>query len=189
MDKLKRFVFDAMLAENSLDQLTAQGITVRGKALAPPATGGEELVYSPTVVFNAARMAGVYTAFFCLENAVRALITERLLARKGTEWWDSAVPEKIRNAVEKLREKEAKNKYHTQRSTAVIGYTMFGNLAQIIIANWEDFSDLFPDQAWVNSRFNDLEMSRNVIMHTGVLPPIEIERIESIARDWLRQVG
>jgi hypothetical protein len=66
---------------------------------------------------------------------------------------------------------------------------MFGNLAQIIITNWEDFSDLFPDQAWISARFNDLEMSRNIIMHTGILPQIEIDRIESIARDWIRQVG
>jgi hypothetical protein len=62
-------------------------------------------------------------------------------------------------------------------------------LAQTIIANWDDFSDLFPDQAWINSRFNDLEMSRNIIMHTGTLPQIEVERIESIVRDWIRQVG
>ena len=66
---------------------------------------------------------------------------------------------------------------------------MFGNLAQIIIANWDEFSDLFPDQAWITSRFNDLEMSRNIIMHTGVLPQLEVERIESIVRDWIRQVG
>jgi hypothetical protein len=26
-------------------------------------------------------------------------------------------------------------------------------------------------------------------MHTGVLPQIEVERIESIVRDWMRQVG
>jgi len=62
-------------------------------------------------------------------------------------------------------------------------------LAQIIINNWQEFSDLFPDQAWITSRFNDLEMSRNIIMHTGILPDIEIERIESIVRDWIRQVG
>ena len=71
----------------------------------------------------------------------------------------------------------------------MIGYTMFNNLENIIISKWEDFSDLFPSQSWVSSRFTDLEMSRNIIMHTNVLPQIEIDRIESIARDWIRQVG
>ncbi len=189
MTSLKRFVFDALLAENSLAQLEALGISVRGIAAVPPTVQVDEGAFSPRMLYDAAKMASVFTAFFCLENSVRDLITERLLARQGIDWWNSAVPQKIRTAVEKLREKEQKNRYHTQRSVAMIGYTMFGNLAQIIIANWDEFSDLFPDQAWVSSRFNDLEMSRNVIMHTGVLPPIEMERIESIVRDWIRQVG
>jgi len=34
-----------------------------------------------------------------------------------------------------------------------------------------------------------LEMSRNIIMHTGGLPADEIDRIESIVRDLLRQIG
>ena len=32
-------------------------------------------------------------------------------------------------------------------------------------------------------------MCRNVIAHTGVLPKYEIERIESIARDFISQLG
>jgi Swt1-like HEPN len=186
---LRRFVFNAMLAENSLARLNEQGISVRGSAATPPTINVEEAGFSPRVVYEATQMASVFMAFFCLENAVRELITERLLARIGTEWWQTAVPQKIRSSVEKLKEKESDARYHTPRSAALIGYTMFGNLAQIIIANWDNFSDLFPDQAWIMSRFNDLEMSRNIIMHTGTLPQLEIDRIESIARDWNRQVG
>jgi hypothetical protein len=130
-----------------------------------------------------------FSPSFCLENSARDLITERLLARKGAGWWDVAVPAKIKVAIEKLKEKEDKNRYHAPRSSSLIGYTMFGNLAQIVIANWDDFSDLLPDQAWITSRFNDLEMSRNIIMHTGTLPQLEVERIGSIVRDWIRQVG
>ena len=59
--------------------------------------------------------------------------------------------------------------------------TMLGNLGQIVIANWDDFSDIIPNQAWL--------MSRNIIMHTGGLPADEIDRIESIVRDLLRQIG
>lgn len=39
------------------------------------------------------------------------------------------------------------------------------------------------------SRMDDLEMSRNIIMHTGGLPADEIDWIESIVRDLLRQIG
>lgn len=186
---LKQFVFNAMLAENSLHQLASIGISVRGSAATPPTINVEEAGFSPRITYDAAKMSSVFMAFFCLENSVRELITERLLARKGVDWWNTAVPQKIRIAVDKLRDKESDLRYHTPRSAALIGYTMFGNLAQIVIANWEEFSDLFPDQAWITSRFNDLEMSRNIIMHTGTLPQLEVERIESIVRDWIRQVG
>ena len=178
-----------MLAENSLSQLNSQGISVKGSVATPPTVNVDEIGFSPRVLYEATKMASVFTAFYCLENSVRELITERLLARKGTEWWNLAVPGKIKTAVQKLKDKENSTRYHTPRSIAPIGYTMFGNLAQIIIANWDEFSDLFPDQAWISSRFNDLEMSRNIIMHTGTLPQIEIDRIESIVRDWIRQVG
>lgn len=186
---IRQFVFNAILAENSLAQLDSQGISVRGSAATPPTISVEEVGFSPRIVYDAAKMASVFMAFFCLENSVRELITERLLARVGVDWWASAVPQKIRTAVERLKERESDARYHTPRSAQLIGYTMFGNLAQIMVSNWDNFSDLFPDQAWVMSRFNDLEMSRNIIMHTGTLPQLEVDRIESIARDWVRQVG
>jgi HEPN superfamily Swt1-like protein len=189
MDGLKSFVFNALLAENSLDQLSEQGISVRGNEPIPPTIGVDEMAFSPTIQYDAQRMASVFMAYFCIENSIRELITERLITRVGTDWWDKAVPAKIKTAVRSLKEKELRNKYLAQRSSTPIGYTLFGHLEQIIIANWQQFSDLFPEQAWITSRFKDLETSRNIIMHTGTLPQIEIDRIESIARDWLRQVG
>lgn len=189
MSDIRRFVFNAMLVENSLDQLSSEGIGIRGETTDGTVIRVDEIGFSPRIVHESQKMASVFMAFFCLENSVRDLITERLLARQGTEWWKNAVPQRVQQAVEKLQEKEEKHRYHAQRASELIGYTMFGNLGQIIIANWNEFSDLFPDQAWVSARFNDLEMSRNIIMHTGVLPQIEIERIQSIVRDWVRQVG
>ncbi|OIR19750.1 hypothetical protein GALL_06340 [mine drainage metagenome] len=185
---MRQFVFNALLAENSLAQLADEGIAIRGTAT-PPTIAVDDFGFGPRITYDAKKMSSVFSAFFCMENSARELIAERLMSRKGVDWWNTATPKKIRDAVEKLKQKEAMNRYHATRSTALIGYTLFGNLAQIIIANWDDFSDLFPDQAWVTSRFNDLEMSRNIIMHTGTLPQIEVDRIESILRDWSRQVG
>lgn len=189
MEELRQFVFSAMLTEDSLAQLSKIGISVCGPKTVAPVISPEDLGFSPRVLHDASRMSAVFAAFFCIENSARDLITERLLVRKGADWWNVGVPLKIRQSVERLKEKESKNRYHTPRASSLIGYTLFGNLAQIVVANWDEFSDIFPDQAWVTSRFNDLEMSRNIIMHTGTLPQLEIERIESIARDWMRQVG
>lgn len=186
---MRQFVFNALLAENSLAQLASEGISIRGTAATPPTISVDDIGFSPRIIYDAKKMSSVFMAFFCIENGARELIAERLLSRKGVDWWNTAVSAKVRTAVEKLKEKEAANKYHTARSAALVGYTLFGNLGQIIVANWDEFADLFPDQAWVMSRFNDLEMSRNIIMHTGTLPQIEVDRIESILRDWVRQVG
>ena len=188
IDELKQFVFSGLLLNDSFSRLETEGITVRSGKEEEQVQRIEETDYSPKIIYNGKKMASIYIVFFCLENSVRELITDRLAERYGVDWWDR-LPKRIRDAVDKLKKKEEKNRYHTPRSVSNIGYTMFGNLAQIIIDKWEDFSDLFPGQAWITSRFNDLEMSRNIIMHTGVLPEIEIDRIESIARDWIRQVG
>lgn len=186
---LKTFVFDAMLAESSLANLASIGISVRGSAATPPTIDLSDKGFSPRLLYNAEKMSSVFSAYFCIENSARELIAERLSSRRGADWWNIAVPGKIKLAATKLKEKEERNRYHTPRSADLIGYTLFGHLAQIIIATWDDFSDLFPEQAWISSRFTDLEMSRNIIMHTGTLPEIEIDRVESILRDWIRQVG
>lgn len=187
--KLKEFIFNGLLLDDTLDKLADSGISVREGQKLVGVSRINETDFSPRIISYATKMSSVFMVFYCLENAVRELIQERLAERHGLMWWNDKIPKSIRDNVEKLKDKEKLNRYHAQRSANNIGYTFFGQLCQIIINNWEDFSDLFPDQHWINSRFNDLEMSRNIIMHTGNLPEIEIERIESICRDWLRQVG
>lgn len=187
--KLQRGVFKALLLEDTLDRLEDRGIGTRADLRQPALDELYIQDFSPHIRFQATQMQHVYVAFYCLENAVRELIAQRFSERHGANWWAKCAPKKIKEFVKKLREKDQRNKYHAQRSETNIGYTMFANLAQIIIGNWDDFSDLFPNQAWITSRFNDLEMSRNIIMHTNLLPSIEIDRIKSIVKDWLSQVG
>jgi hypothetical protein len=185
---LRQFVFDGLLLSDEFRRLREQGISVDGGAEDVIIDRVADTGFSPRIISSAKGMASVYILLFSIENSARELIAERLRERKGVSWWDS-VPAKIRDKVQELKSKEQSNRYHTERSTEFLGYTFFGNLAQIIVANWDDFSDLFPNQAWITSRFNDLELSRNIIMHTGILPPFEVERVDSIARDWLRQAG
>jgi len=187
--KLKEFVFNALLLQDSLDILEKNGVSVMRSDNRASVSRVVEADFSPRVWNNAQSMSSVYMALYCIENTVRNFIVERMSERHGINWWNSKVPDKIIKDVAKLKEKESKNKYHSDRADTEIGYTMLGNLAQIIIANWEDFSDIVPNQAWLLSRMQDLEMSRNIIMHTGVLPQVEIDRIDSIVRDLFRQIG
>jgi len=186
---IKEFIFNAMLVQDSLKSLENEGISVSEDADMVPVHRVVEADFSPRIWNDALKMSSIYTALYCIENTIRTFIVERMSERYGIDWWNVKVPKKIKEDVGKLKDKEAKNKYYSNRSDAEIGYTMLGNLAQIIISNWDDFSDIIPNQAWLTSRMDDLEMSRNIIMHTGILPQIEIDRIDSIVRDLFRQIG
>ncbi len=187
--QLKEFVFNALLTQDSFQALESEGISITNSEDFVSISRVVEADFSPRVWHDAVSMSSVYSAIYCIENTLRNFIVERMSERYGIGWWNEKVPQKIRSAVNSLKKQEEKNKYHSNRSSGEIGYTMFGNLGQIIIANWDDFSDIIPSQAWLTSRMDDLEMSRNIIMHTGILPVDEIERIESIVRDLLRQIG
>nr|WP_246280460.1 Swt1 family HEPN domain-containing protein [Cellulomonas humilata] len=130
-----------------------------------------------------------YLAFFCLENAVRELVEERLREAIGSSWWEDCVSAKIQGKVAERREKEGVNRWHVRRGAQEIYYTDFGDLVAIIRNNWDKFEDLFPDQNWLINRLNELEASRNVIAHSNKLDQREMDRISMYVQDWLRQVG
>lgn len=192
IDGLEKGILGTLLLADTFRRLADdEGITIV-KEVALETRKETELEvadFSPQIRSQAVKMQAVYVQFFCLENAVRELIAQTLAEKHGSGWWESKVPAKIKENVVKMKKKEEVNRYLASRSASDIGYTFFGQLADIIIACWEDFRPLFPEQSWVTSRFNDLEMCRNIIMHTNVLPESEIGRIEGLVRDWLSQVG
>ena len=143
--------------------------------------------FSPEVVARADKMAYVYGLMCCFENAVRDLVASRLEERKGPDWWNS-VPEKVRNYVETKQKEAEENKWHDAIVDAKIDFTLFGHLASILKTLWQEFDDLFPSQPWIVQRLEELERSRNVVMHGNLLPPSEIERVERYLTDWLKQV-
>jgi hypothetical protein len=150
--------------------------------------GAFEAYFSRDLRDRAARMTYAYCLFFCFENEVRDLIAQRLYERKGADWWNSAVPAKVQQRVENKKKEIEENKWHQTAIPDNINHTLFGDLASIIIHQWDEFVELFPDQQWVQVRLNELERSRNVIAHGNVLPDEEIERLEQYLKDWLRQV-
>lgn len=186
---LKKMVMDGMLVQSEIDKFTSEGILNNSNPQIKSPVNVEKWNFSPRITSSANRMSLVYIAFFCLENSVRELIVERLFERYGNDWWEKCVAKNIKDNVDKLKKKEEKNRYHTPRSSTNIGYTLFGEMSKIIINNWDDFSDILPSQHWIMSRFEDLEMSRNVIMHSGTLPDNEIDRIKTYVEDWVNQVG
>ncbi len=146
INDLKNFVFDALLTRDNLKLLEKEGIFLDSSISDNKVDRIVDNSFSPKLWNDANNMSEVYKSIYCVENMLREFIVERLSENHGIDWWEKCVPSKVKKEVDNLKEEEKINKYYSNRSTSNIGYTMLGNLTQIIINNWDDFSDIVPNQ-------------------------------------------
>lgn len=136
---------------------------------------------------EATKMARNYVIFYCLENTIREMITSRLEDQHGSGWWNSHVPEKIRNTAETNRKKELSSGV-TPRSTDLIDFTNFGELGEIIKTNWDVFDEMFQDIKAVEKVLATLNALRSPLAHCKVLAEDEEMQLHLALRDWFRQM-
>jgi hypothetical protein len=136
---------------------------------------------------EASRMSTNYAIFYCLENSIREILTQRLEEQHGEDWWNLAVPEPVRKNADGNRKKE-KSSGVTPRSTELIDFTNFGELGEIIKANWDIFGDMFRDVRAVERVLATLNTLRAPIAHCTSLAPDEELRLHLGLRDWFRQM-
>lgn len=190
-DPLYSFVFRGLLTEEALDRSgrissIPQSASIDGSIASSVAL---ELLDSEWIA-RARRMATVYAAIAAFENSVREFVAKVLLeGPSSANWWQESVSEKIRKKAECRREEEAKIRWHTTRGDQLLNYTEFSDLAAIISQNWVLFEPHLRSQDWVRQILSTLERSRNVIMHSGELANADIERVGTVIRDWIAQVG
>jgi hypothetical protein len=72
------------------------------------------------------------------------------------------------------------------RSQAAIDYTTFGELGEIIKANWTDFKDIFRDVVALEKVISTLNVLRGPIAHCKPLAEDEVLRLHLSVRDWFR---
>lgn len=138
---------------------------------------------------DALQMGRIYVLMYCFENSVRDLIRERLQAKFGVDWWEKGVTTKVRQTADSRRTTAEKDSWLEGSKKDALGFVDFGNLADIVANNWDDFSDLVPTQHWLRQRMDELEKARNFIAHHRLLLPSEFQRIEMYVRDWNTSVG
>jgi hypothetical protein len=180
------FVFRGLLAEEALD---TAGRRPRFTDLPEEDLAMTLASLDDQYVGPARQMAVVYTVIAAFENTVRDLVTRVLLEGHGEGWWQTCASERVRKRAEMRREDEQKHRFHKQRGEEPINYTEFGDLANMIRANWADFEAFLPSPEWVTSVVEAVERSRNVIMHSGTLDAEDIARVGIYLRDWVKQVG
>lgn len=183
------FVFRGLLARHAVQDMREQGV------LRMPASTAAELrehdFYAPVpeaIRTGSSAMQRNYQMLFVFENLLRDFISQRFTEIDGEEWFDSRTTSSMRQRVTDRKDKEQRNQWHIGRNEHPIFYLDFGDLGLLIINHWTVFKDFFDTQAWVQSRIQEAERTRNVIAHTNVLAAEESERLELYLRDWMRQV-
>ena len=136
---------------------------------------------------EAARMSVNYSIFYCLENSIREIISQRLEEQHGANWWTCAVPQAVQSNAHANRKKELASGV-TPRSTGLIDFTNFGELGEIIKANWGTFDDMFRDVRAVERVLATLNTLRAPIAHCKALAEDEELRLHLALRDWFRQM-
>lgn len=144
--------------------------------------------FSERIRNEASRMARNYIIFYCLENSIRELIEQRLREEHGDDWWNLSVPDSIKQNAEQNRKKELASGV-TPRSTNLIDFTNFGELGELIKANWDTFGDMFYDMQSVLKVLATLNTLRAPIAHCTALAEDEELRLSLGLKDWFRQTG
>jgi hypothetical protein len=190
MQALERRAFQSLMLTSRVKTLEASGLLMVRVAepIATQLLAELENFVPSRIISRLAVVARAFATFYCFENMARDFVMARLSEIKGGGWWQS-IPANIQKRVEDQKKLAEKNQWHEVQADSDMDYIMFGDLASIIIANWNDFEGFFPDQHWVKSRLDDLEKSRNAVMHGRMLAPNEIERLKQYFDDWIDQVG
>ena len=134
---------------------------------------------------QAERMAEYYKIFYMLENYIRQFVSDILVEAKGEDWWETSVPDGIKESAKRSREREL-NAGVTPRSVDMIEYITFGELSDIIKTNPTEFSGLFTSTKGLESVTSRLNTLRGPIMHCGVLAEDEVLRLKLSMRDWFK---
>lgn len=188
---IRDWLFRGLMFEADAEQFRTAGISVGADTIETENALLKEVLspFNIQLRNEALRMGRLYILLYCFENSVRSLIRERLQEKYKSEWWDSHVPRKIREFAENRQKEAQDNSWLEGQTKDPLGFIQFGHLADIIVENWEDFSDLIVSQHWLKQRLDELEKSRNFIAHNRFLLPGEFQRIEMYINDWNRMVG
>lgn len=140
-------------------------------------------------LLSARRMAAVFVAISAFENTMRDFVDRVMIEDVGHTWWLEKAPDKLKKKVDERIAKESKVPWHSPRGARPLNYADFGDLADLMIALWENFNQDVQDQGRLRSAFTIIELSRNACMHGGSISDRDIERVGMLMRDWLEQLG
>jgi Swt1-like HEPN len=185
-DAIKLFGMTNQLIEQGLDRVERDHALDLGRGRLGNADVDE--AYYPQIQSairaEAARMAPHYETFYSLETTIRRSIRDQLAAQEEG-WWENLIPENIRLEAERIRAKERDSGF-TPRSDDPVDFLTFGQLSEVIKANWDTFAATFSSKKAVEKVMASLNMLRGPIAHCSPLAEDEVVRLRLTVRDWFR---
>lgn len=189
-DQVKAFGMTNMLLESDIEAIEKRfdvELLSHSKRTSPSEI---EKAYFPqfesSLREEASKMARSYELFYCLEKTIRKQIADMLESKHGDGWWKTPViPQHIVGEVKKRIQRERESGI-TPRSSDELDYTNFGELGEIIKANWPLFASVFNNPKAVEKIMFNLNTLRNPIAHCSLLAEDEKLRLELSLRDWFR---
>jgi hypothetical protein len=187
-DYVKLFALSNQLLEEDLDRVEAEyGLELGRLHLR---TIEKDETYYPQfdqqVRREAARMASHYEIFYCLEKSIRGLVEDSLEAEAGSNWWSTPRVQTVIQTEVEERIKRERDSGVTPRSSDPLDFTTFGELGEIIKANWDVFGSIFSSKKAVERVMAALNTLRAPIAHCSPLAEDEVLRLRLSVRDWFR---
>lgn len=183
---IKYFVLNSMAIESDLQRIEVElEIDLGHSSISPD----KDNIYYPQFPDKtrkeASTMARHYELFYCLETWIRDFIRDKMTDVYGPKWWDSNVPQVTQQSANKNKTNEVKSGV-TLRSTDPLAYINFGELGEIIKANWQVFEDTLTDVQAVEQVLARLNTLRAPIAHCCPLAEDEVARLRLSLKDWFR---
>ncbi len=186
-DTVKLFGMTNQMIEHSLDRIE-RDFAIDLERDSGHADDIDEAYYpqiEASIRAEAAIMAPHYEVFYSLEKVIRRTVADQMIDAHGNGWWEGKVPADLVIAAKKRQETEAKKGF-TARSADPLDFLTFGELGEIIKANWDDFGAVFTTKAAVERVLADLNTLRGPIAHCSPLAEDEVVRLRLAVRDWFR---
>ena len=147
-----------------------------------------EFDFDEKLKLDANSMSQHYEIVYCLERTMRNIVSEVMALKYGSDWWNNRVNLEIKKKVTSNKKLES-NTGHTKLSGNEIDYTTFGDLRQIIDANWDDFLHKFDSRHAFNRIMYTLNQLRGPIAHSNYLSEDEVTRLDLTVKDWFRLIN
>lgn len=139
----------------------------------------------------AVEMSKLYTLIHCYENSTRKFINHVLTKEIGQNWWEKVASPDMKNRVEQKKNKEIAQKWLSSRGSDnnPLFYLDWSDLLKIFRKKEEIFTPFINDIKFVELRLEELERTRHIIAHNGILPSQDdYDRIELYYKDWVKQI-